>query len=72
MIATTSSEEKSKLLHELGADVVINYRTTPEWGPVAKKASPGGLGVDHVIEIGNSPANSFRVPRLQQIETNFS
>jgi NADPH:quinone reductase-like Zn-dependent oxidoreductase len=30
VIATTSSDEKAKLLKELGADEVINYRTTPE------------------------------------------
>lgn len=54
MIATTSSSEKEKLLRELGADVVINYKTTPEWGAAAYKAAPGGVGVDHIIEIGSS------------------
>jgi NADPH:quinone reductase-like Zn-dependent oxidoreductase len=52
VIATTSSDEKGKRLKELGAHHVINYKTNPSWGEHAKKISPGGLGVDHVIEVG--------------------
>ena len=51
VISTTSSEEKAKLLRKLGADHVINYRETPNWGSVAKELTGGG-GVDHVLEIG--------------------
>lgn len=51
VIATTSSSEKAKLLEKLGADHIINYRETPEWGAEAKKLT-GGVGVDHVVEIG--------------------
>lgn len=52
VIATTSSEEKSDVLYKLGADHVINYRTDPNWGESAKKLTPGGLGANHVIEVG--------------------
>ncbi|OTB04425.1 hypothetical protein M426DRAFT_154307 [Hypoxylon sp. CI-4A] len=51
VIATTSSDEKAQLLKRLGADHVINYRETPEWGALAKELT-GGVGVDHVIEVG--------------------
>ena len=32
VIATSSSDEKLHKLRELGADHLINYRTTPDWG----------------------------------------
>jgi NADPH:quinone reductase-like Zn-dependent oxidoreductase len=51
VIATTSSEEKAQRLKALGADEVINYRTTPEWH-VAVRELTGGQGVDQVIEVG--------------------
>lgn len=51
VIATSSSEEKLARLKALGADHVINYNDTPEWG-AAVLALTDGLGVDHVIEVG--------------------
>ena len=51
MIATSSSEEKLEKLSRLGADELINYKTTPNWGEKAK-ALTDGRGVDHVIEVG--------------------
>ncbi len=53
VIATTSSEPKADRLRALGADAVINYTTTPDWGVAAKKLT-GGRGVDHIIEIGGA------------------
>lgn len=53
VIATSSSDEKLDRLRALGADHLINYRETPEWGARAK-ALTGGRGVDHVIEIGGA------------------
>ncbi|KAF5018947.1 hypothetical protein F66182_9063 [Fusarium sp. NRRL 66182] len=50
VIATTSSSDKAKLLGKLGADHIINYRETPEWGAKAKELT-GGVGVDHIIEV---------------------
>lgn len=52
VIATTSSEEKAKKLKDLGAHHVINYKSEPSWGEAAKKLTPGGLGVDHILEVG--------------------
>jgi NADPH:quinone reductase-like Zn-dependent oxidoreductase len=53
VIATSSSEAKMARLKELGADQVINYKTTPEWGREVARLS-GGRGVDHVVEIGGA------------------
>lgn len=51
VIATTSSKEKADKLKQLGADHVINYKEDPNWGETAKKLTPGGLGVHHVVEV---------------------
>jgi len=52
VIATTSSAEKAEMLKKLGADHVINYKETPNWGEKAKELTPDGHGVEHVIEVG--------------------
>jgi NADPH:quinone reductase-like Zn-dependent oxidoreductase len=51
VIATSSSEEKLEKLQRLGADEVVNYRATPDWGRKAKDLTDG-RGVDHVMEVG--------------------
>jgi NADPH:quinone reductase-like Zn-dependent oxidoreductase len=51
VIATSSSAEKLDRLEALGADHLINYRETEKWGEAAL-ALTGGLGVEHVIEVG--------------------
>ncbi len=48
-ILLSSSDEKLARAKSLGADVGINYRQHPEWGPLVREAS-GGVGVDAVIE----------------------
>jgi NADPH:quinone reductase-like Zn-dependent oxidoreductase len=53
VIATSSSEEKLEKLRQLGADHVINYRQTPEWGAAAMEIT-NGRGVDLVVEIGGA------------------
>jgi len=52
VIATTSSASKAAILKKLGADHVINYKETPNWGEEAKKLSRRGEGVDHIVEVG--------------------
>lgn len=52
MIATTSSAQKAEKLKKLGADHVINYKDDVNWGETARKLTPEGAGVDHVIEVG--------------------
>ncbi|MEE4349272.1 MAG: NAD(P)-dependent alcohol dehydrogenase [Pacificimonas sp.] len=51
VIATSSSDEKLKRVTGLGADAVINYKDTPEWG---QKALEMTGGVDAVVEIGGA------------------
>lgn len=51
VIATSSSDEKLEKLAALGADHLINYRSTPEWGETVRTITDG-RGVDHVIEVG--------------------
>ena len=51
VISTSSSDEKLQRVKELGADHVINYKDTPDWGKAAK-ALTGGRGEDEVVEIG--------------------
>ncbi|KAH6954149.1 hypothetical protein DER45DRAFT_309010 [Fusarium avenaceum] len=53
VIATTSSAAKADLLKKLGADHVINYKETPNWGEEAKRLT-GGAGVEHVLEVGGA------------------
>lgn len=48
---TSSSDEKLARAKALGADHLVNYRQTPEWGEQVWALS-GGRGVDHVIEVG--------------------
>ena len=48
-ILLSSSDEKLARAQSLGADVGINYKQHPEWGPRVREAS-GGTGVDAVIE----------------------
>jgi NADPH:quinone reductase-like Zn-dependent oxidoreductase len=50
-VITSSSDEKLERAKALGADVVVNYRQTPEWsGPV--RAATGGVGADFIMEVG--------------------
>lgn len=62
VIATTSSAEKGEKLKALGADHVINYKEVSNWGEEAKKLTPGGRGVQHILEVGgpNTMAQSLK------------
>ena len=51
VIATSSSDTRLERLREFGADHVINYNETPEWGQAVLDLT-SGLGVEHVIEVG--------------------
>jgi NADPH:quinone reductase-like Zn-dependent oxidoreductase len=65
VILTSSADEKLARGRALGADHLINYRTTPEWGKAAR-ALTGGQGVDHVVEVGGAGTlnNSIRAVRV--------
>lgn len=49
VIALSSSEDKLARAKQLGADIGINYRTTPDWGAAVREAT-GGRGVDIIVE----------------------
>ncbi len=51
VIATSSSDEKCLRLAAMGAAHTINYRTHADWGTRVKDWT-GGLGVDHIVEVG--------------------
>jgi NADPH:quinone reductase-like Zn-dependent oxidoreductase len=48
---TSSSDAKLARARELGASILVNYRSTPEWQkPVLEQT--GGRGADRVLEVG--------------------
>ena len=67
MIATTSSPEKAERLKKLGAHHVIDYTKDENWGETARGLTPGGRGVDHVIEVGGAAtaAQSIKAIRYE-------
>ena len=52
-IITSSSDEKLKRAKALGAALGVNYKTTPDWERAAMEFT-GGVGVDHVVEVGGA------------------
>jgi len=48
---TSSSDEKLALARSLGADITINYNTTPDWA-AALSAANSGAGADIIVETG--------------------
>jgi NADPH:quinone reductase-like Zn-dependent oxidoreductase len=50
VILTSSDDGKLARGKAVGADEVVNYRTTPDWD-VAARALTGGRGVDHILEV---------------------
>ncbi len=64
VIVTSASNEKLEHAQALGADDVINYRDTPEWGLAAKELT-GGRGVDVVVEVSGTSTlgQSFKAIR---------
>ena len=65
VVVTSSSDEKLERVRRLGADHVINYRETPEWGRAVQELTDG-RGADHVIEVGGpgTLAQSIRAVRV--------
>jgi NADPH:quinone reductase-like Zn-dependent oxidoreductase len=65
VIATSSSDQKLERARQLGASDGINYRTTPDWEERVRELT-GGLGVDHVVEVGGAGtlAKSLRAVRM--------
>ena len=65
VVVTSSSDEKLERVRRLGADHVINYRETPEWGRAVQELTDW-RGADHVIEVGGpgTLAQSIRAVRV--------
>jgi NADPH:quinone reductase-like Zn-dependent oxidoreductase len=51
VVATSSSDDKLARVSAMGADIAINYRSTPEWGAEAARLTGG---IDHVVEVGGA------------------
>jgi NADPH:quinone reductase-like Zn-dependent oxidoreductase len=50
-VITSSSDEKLARAQAIGADHLVNYKTTPAWsGPV--RQATGGRGADFIMEVG--------------------
>lgn len=71
VVATTSSSTKADALKKLGASYVIDYNETSNWGEAARALTPGGLGFDHILEIGGagSIAQSLKAIKLEGVIT---
>lgn len=65
VILISSRDDKLARGRQLGADVAINYRKTPEWDREVK-ALTGGEGCDHIVELGGADtlARSVRAARI--------
>jgi NADPH:quinone reductase-like Zn-dependent oxidoreductase len=63
VIATTGNDARAGLLRELGADVVLNYRDTPDW-PAAVRAATSGRGADIVVEVAGTLESSLAAVAL--------
>jgi NADPH:quinone reductase-like Zn-dependent oxidoreductase len=65
VIATSGRDEKLAKVRALGASEGINYKTTPDWDKRVRELT-GGVGVDHVIEVGGAGTlpKSLRAIRL--------
>jgi NADPH:quinone reductase-like Zn-dependent oxidoreductase len=50
-LITSSSDEKLERARGLGADHLVNYRTTPEWAGAVRTATHG-VGADFIMEVG--------------------
>lgn len=53
VISTSSSDEKLARARALGADEIINYKTTPDWEKEVSRLT-NRRGVDHVVEVGGA------------------
>ncbi len=53
VIITSSSDGKLAKATDLGADKTINYQEFPDWHERVLEVT-GGVGVDHVLEVGGS------------------
>jgi len=65
VIATSSSDAKLARVLQMGASNGINYKTNPDWEKKVLELT-GGVGVDHVVEVGGAGTlpRSLRAVRM--------
>ena len=65
VIVTSSSDEKLARAKALGADHLVNYKSTPDWAKEVRKLT-GNRGADHIVEVGGAGTfeQSLRAVRL--------
>jgi NADPH:quinone reductase-like Zn-dependent oxidoreductase len=64
VLITSGSDDKLARAMQMGASAGVNYRTTQDWDKWARSQT-GGLGVDHVVEVGGAGTleRSFKAAR---------
>jgi NADPH:quinone reductase-like Zn-dependent oxidoreductase len=64
-VITSSSDEKLERARAMGADHLVNYKTTPAWSAVVREAT-GHVGADFVMEVGGAGtlAESLKAIRI--------
>ena len=64
-VVTSSSDAKLDRAKALGADHLVNYKTTPAWSKAVREAT-GGRGADFVMEVGGAEtlAESMKAIRI--------
>lgn len=65
VIITSSSDRKLERAREMGAAETINYLTTPDWEKEVRKLT-GGVGADHVVEVGGAGTFGKSVKALRR------
>lgn len=65
VVVTSSSGDKLARAKSLGADHGLNYRENPKWADAVREIT-GGMGVDHIIEVGGAGtlSQSMRAVRM--------
>lgn len=63
VIATSSSDDKLQRVKAMGADHLVNYKTTPDWAKAVREAT-GGAGADLVVEVAGTLDPSVRAVRV--------
>lgn len=65
VVMTSSSNNKLERVKQMGADLTINYKTTPDWGKKVLEFTEG-RGVDSVVEVvgGDNLQKSLDVLKL--------
>lgn len=63
VVATSSSDAKLERVKTLGAEHVVNYKTTPDWAKAVRELT-GGVGADLVVEVAGTLDTSVRAVRM--------